>query len=488
MHFLFLFWACSDSVFIEKEDVLYEGDEPGECSDDADNDQDGLFDCEDEDCAGSEACLDDEDSGVLEPTTEPSTEPADEPSDEPSDEPAGEPTSDPSTEPTGDADGDGFTTEEGDCDDNDNSIYPGAPDTWYDGVDSDCAENDDYDQDGDGHQATDSGGDDCDDNDATINPDASEVADDGVDQDCDGDDLVTQSSLTYASPGEFELVVPANVGQFSVMLWGGGGAGGSQEMATGGGGAYVSASFNVSAGDVLQLMVAEGGSNFGEGGGASMVWHNGTLLAIAAGGGGGASDGNSGNSYIGGSGGAGGANTGEGGQDLIGHQMSPNSYCQAAYGGGGGTQSAGGTGGGYMGSADYPCYGVAGTYLEGGDASGSFGNCSTSSGAVQWQAGGSQGNGGGGAGGAGYYGGGGGGFIWTYCGGGGGGGSSYVDSSSLANYIEAGSGSIQGNAILSQGAGEGGARAYDPTPTVFGTGQADATFGVAADGRIEISW
>jgi cysteine-rich repeat protein len=33
-----------------------EGDAPGECSDEADNDRDGLFDCDDPDCAGSPAC------------------------------------------------------------------------------------------------------------------------------------------------------------------------------------------------------------------------------------------------------------------------------------------------------------------------------------------------------------------------------------------------------------------------------------------------
>jgi WD40 repeat protein len=35
---------------------LYEGDEAGECSDEADNDKDGLFDCDDDTCAGSPAC------------------------------------------------------------------------------------------------------------------------------------------------------------------------------------------------------------------------------------------------------------------------------------------------------------------------------------------------------------------------------------------------------------------------------------------------
>jgi len=39
----------------------FEGDFAGECSDDADNDQDGLFDCDDDDCAGSDECEDVED-------------------------------------------------------------------------------------------------------------------------------------------------------------------------------------------------------------------------------------------------------------------------------------------------------------------------------------------------------------------------------------------------------------------------------------------
>ena len=34
----------------------FEGDDAGECEDDADNDMDGLFDCEDDDCAGASAC------------------------------------------------------------------------------------------------------------------------------------------------------------------------------------------------------------------------------------------------------------------------------------------------------------------------------------------------------------------------------------------------------------------------------------------------
>ena len=37
-------------------DNTYEGDDPGECSDGADNDQDGQFDCDDAACKGSPDC------------------------------------------------------------------------------------------------------------------------------------------------------------------------------------------------------------------------------------------------------------------------------------------------------------------------------------------------------------------------------------------------------------------------------------------------
>ena|GEM_PF-2614824 len=50
---LALLWlACSGGI------AEYEGDEAGECSDAADNDQDGLFDCDDDGCDGSPDCED----------------------------------------------------------------------------------------------------------------------------------------------------------------------------------------------------------------------------------------------------------------------------------------------------------------------------------------------------------------------------------------------------------------------------------------------
>ncbi len=89
-------------------------------------------------------------------------------------------------QPTGFVAEDKATGESADCDDGDDDIFPGADDTWYDGVDSDCAGDSDYDQDGDGHDHDAFGGDDCDDADADAYPGQSEVWYDGVDQDCDG--------------------------------------------------------------------------------------------------------------------------------------------------------------------------------------------------------------------------------------------------------------------------------------------------------------
>ena len=87
-----------------------------------------------------------------------------------------------------DSDGDGYKPSDGDCDNSDADVHPGATDTWYDGVDSDCDGQDDYDKDGDGYRDPSGAGQDCDDDDPDINPGAEDSTEDGIDQDCDGKD------------------------------------------------------------------------------------------------------------------------------------------------------------------------------------------------------------------------------------------------------------------------------------------------------------
>lgn len=72
-----------------------------------------------------------------------------------------------------DADGDGWDSWL-DCDDADPAVHPGAAETWYDGVDADCAGASDFDQDGDGLDADGYGGADCDDRDPAVSDCAGE--------------------------------------------------------------------------------------------------------------------------------------------------------------------------------------------------------------------------------------------------------------------------------------------------------------------------
>lgn len=100
-----------------------------------------------------------------------------------------------------DNDGDGVTTGEGDCDDNDITIFPGVVEVVADGKDNDCDGDElcfeDADQDGFGDVGTvpsanldclDPGEStnniDCDDTDSAVNPGATEVPNNGKDDDC----------------------------------------------------------------------------------------------------------------------------------------------------------------------------------------------------------------------------------------------------------------------------------------------------------------
>jgi len=263
--------------------------------------------------------------------------------------------------------------------------------------------------------------------------------------------------LQWTAPGDsYVLTVPPSVTSIGVTMWGAGGAGGAQVGATGGGGAAIEATVPVRSGDTITAYVAEGGSAPGNGGGASYLFRNSTLLLVAAGGGGGGSDGCSG-CASGGRGGAGGASVGQDGADL---SSGFTAYCTSATGGRGGTQGAGGQGGTTSGAAPYQCNGRNGAANTGGAAEGLRGACTTND-RSHWRGGHGQGNGGGGGGGSGYFGGGGAGFIWTYCSGGGGGGSSYVHPSLAgASTVYPGSWQVPGNESDPDrgGAGGGGGR------------------------------
>jgi len=85
-----------------------------------------------------------------------------------------------------DYDEDGYSEEQGDCDDNDDGRSPDA-DEIYNGIDDDCDDivdegTDGYDDDGDGYTEIEG---DCDDDEPTTSPVAPEI-EDGIDNNCDG--------------------------------------------------------------------------------------------------------------------------------------------------------------------------------------------------------------------------------------------------------------------------------------------------------------
>ena len=102
-----------------------------------------------------------------------------------------------------DDDNDGFTENQGDCNDADATIHPGAAEVCGDGIDQDCDGSDklcpeDVDDDGDG--LTENQGD-CNDADVGIHPGAAEVCGDGIDQNCDGSDKLCPEDVDNDGDG-----------------------------------------------------------------------------------------------------------------------------------------------------------------------------------------------------------------------------------------------------------------------------------------------
>ncbi|MGM0574616.1 MAG: MopE-related protein [Myxococcota bacterium] len=130
--------------------------------------------------------------------------------------------------PLEDLDGDGYTPEEGDCDDFRAEVYPEAPepccdpdlgdagqeicDLDCDGVVTPCSS---LDEDGDGYTVEEG---DCDDEDPRAYPGAPEKCDDGVDQDCDGSDLACDT-VTDADFDGFHSGVDCNDNDEAVNPW-----------------------------------------------------------------------------------------------------------------------------------------------------------------------------------------------------------------------------------------------------------------------------
>ena len=263
--------------------------------------------------------------------------------------------------------------------------------------------------------------------------------------------------------GESSWVVPAGACRISVLVAGGSGGGsatnffagiGTAELSggNGGNGAAISAEFDVTPGETLDLFVGEqgsdggdmmdgattlatytpqaigipgsgglggggdGGAGAGGGGGASWITRNGTILVLAAGGGG---AGDVGPGGVGGNGGL---------ADLAGADGAPIILGGTGYtatGGGAGTVSAGGAAG-----------------LEVGDATLTPPISSATAGQPMFGGAGGNGPDSGGGGGGGIFGGGGGGVGFFASGAGGGGGASFIPAGATSSPDNVGDGLI----------------------------------------------
>ncbi|MFA4132599.1 MULTISPECIES: glycine-rich protein [unclassified Brevibacillus] len=224
-----------------------------------------------------------------------------------------------------------------------------------------------------------------------------------------GTDAQGRKTYTFTFSGSLETwQVPPNVTKIKLEAWGAsGGLGMSDGRVPGGKGGYAAGDINVTAGEVLTIVVG------GKGNLAAM-----TSGGITPGGYNGGGDGGTGGTlYEGGGSGGGATDVRKGGTTLN------NRILVAAGGGGGGgtTGNAGGDGGGITGGDSANSSGSGATQTSGGNGEGGKGTLGVGGPGRRL----SYLSAGGGGGGGGYYGGGGGGGV------GGGGGSSYTGT--LAN-------------------------------------------------------
>jgi len=242
----------------------------------------------------------------------------------------------------------------------------------------------------------------------------------------------TIQAFTYTGSDQ-TWTVPSGVTAATIQAWGaGGGSDSSNSGQYGAAGGYATGILTVSAGDVMKIVVGQGGPMGAHGGsGGSGGGYSGIFLTsvsqsnarLIAGGGGGAGDGNMG--------GEGGGTTGTDGRE----DSSNNNH------GRGGTQSAGGDKGNISYSSQSGILPTSGSALQGGNGGGDAGGGNSYTPAAYGgggqgghEPGGSQGGGGGGGG---YYGGGGGdGNAFgnnNGQGAGGGGGSSYIGHANISS-------------------------------------------------------
>ena len=108
-----------------------------------------------------------------------------------------------------DNDGDGYSVEEGDCDDSNLSINPGATEVC-DGIDNNCNDqiDEDFDSDEDGFTVC---GGDCDDSDFLINPNVVELPGNTIDENCDGSLGNCDPNSSWKNRGEYVRCVADEV-------------------------------------------------------------------------------------------------------------------------------------------------------------------------------------------------------------------------------------------------------------------------------------